>query len=1054
MALKQTGLTGGGNTTNFSVWYETSLPNQSSVIANANAFLANGTNGVPLVENEFTVTTGWFNTPSGKFGTGNRQQINLNLKAGSGASNNGYPNAISIDSIGGGPNLQESVKMVWMNEWVEILMSIAGNWNAGDSSGEGLSQYCGIVRFQVGHYSYYGSWVDGWLNGTGQAWSSNNKKFISSPNSARSDWVNTTFTGKNISGDQVNGDGDQISFGCALAFIYYLNIQLGFSINQIIAKYNSNMASIYKALTSDPSDPFPFFLNLISSVYPASSTANIPGPVTDNPFPIAIVSFADGKNTFGLDEAKDIINNQGGLVSGAFWVQVDGFSKQSFNALNITAKNNFSGDFFSLPGVQISPNPKGPQFQAGVNDTTPQRIGIPFDITLSDPFLKQNPGTYTLTVSLTSNGNPVSGGVASTQFELLAGADPYFSNIDVNQDNQPYLSQDLRVFTATPVLNAVPIPGGPTLSDSVNGAYKYAQDLLNYLNSTSSFTNPKGTDPFTSVFPDQYGVNQTDSSVTPFTLDFGTFPFKLDNNYNFAIARVRLQGSSGPAGKATKVRVFFRLFSTQSNDTDYDINSTYRSNPDAAGKPGSPLVGSGNTTIPMFATNNLPSNTDYNPGGPNIHDIEIPDHQDGVYRYYGCFLNVYDQNNIINGQPVQALLNGTHHCLVAQIAFDDAPIPQGASPMSWDQLAQRNLQFTLSDNPGPPETHRIPQTFDCRPSGAVVPPGGNQPPVPPDELMIDWGAIPPGSVASLYWPQVNAAEVIKLAGQFYSTNPLTTSDSHTIKLTVTEGLSYIPIPSGAGENFAGLFTIDLPPSKVSTGQTFDIVVRRLSSKTYTPPPPIQTPPQTHTMASHFGEVPKKGKAKNTPPRKITIPQPQGRQPSPEAFDGAYSWRYVVGSFKVQIPVTTGDKILPSEENTLAIMKWRLQHMMPSNRWYLVLQRYISYISDRVAGLGVDPNTIPPSLSGAPITVIGEKETRSYTGKVCEVIYDCFGDFEGFVLESCCERHSFKVCEKGIGEVVLRACRERMAVTVFVGAPPQNKIRKTVIRCCAHGSSCS
>ena len=35
-----------------------------------------------------------------------------------------------------------------MNEWVEILMSLTnGNWNSLDSSGEGLSQYCGIVRF-------------------------------------------------------------------------------------------------------------------------------------------------------------------------------------------------------------------------------------------------------------------------------------------------------------------------------------------------------------------------------------------------------------------------------------------------------------------------------------------------------------------------------------------------------------------------------------------------------------------------------------------------------------------------------------------------------------------------------------------------------------------------------------------------------------------------------------------------------------------------------------------------------------------------------------------
>ena len=156
MALKSTGLTdigmGPGKTTNFLVQYEDSLPSQATVKANAIALLS-------VIENEFTVTTGWFNTPGGKFGTGNRQVVNLNIGGGGGGNNGGYGSAINIDSLGAGPNLVESVKMVFMNEWVEILMSLSGGkWNAGDSSGEGLSQYCGIVRFQAGHYSYYGSY--------------------------------------------------------------------------------------------------------------------------------------------------------------------------------------------------------------------------------------------------------------------------------------------------------------------------------------------------------------------------------------------------------------------------------------------------------------------------------------------------------------------------------------------------------------------------------------------------------------------------------------------------------------------------------------------------------------------------------------------------------------------------------------------------------------------------------------------------------------------------------------------------------------------------------
>ena len=76
-------------------------------------------------------------------------------------------------------------------------------------------------------------------------------------------------------------------------------------------------------------------------------------------------------------------------------------------------------------------------------------------------------------------------------FELIAAGDPYFANIDPAQNNQPYLSQDLRVFRAAPAINSVPFPGGPTFwTDSVAGAYGYIQALLGYLNGTPSFTNP------------------------------------------------------------------------------------------------------------------------------------------------------------------------------------------------------------------------------------------------------------------------------------------------------------------------------------------------------------------------------------------------------------------------------------------------------------------------------------------------------------------------------------------------------------------------------------
>ena len=72
---------------------------------------------------------------------------------------------------------------------------------------------------------------------------------------------------------------------------------------------------------------------------------------------------------------------------------------------------------------------------------------------------------------------------------------------------------------------------------------------------------------------------------------------------------------------------------------------------------------------------------------------------------------------------------------------------------------------------------------------------------------------------------------------------------------------------------------------------------------------------------------------------------------------------------------------------------------------------------RVEGLAAIPMYNCAWLLGAPVTAMVKKERMSYTGKICEVVYNCFGDFKGFVLESCCERHSFIACEKGIAEIV-------------------------------------
>ena len=315
------------------------------------------------------------------------------------------------------------------------------------------------------------------------------------------------------------------------------------------------------------------------------------------------------------------------------------------------------------------------------------------------------------------------------------------------------------------------------------------------------------------------------------------------------------------------------------------------------------------------------------------------------------------------------------------MSYDEAPYPTGPGivlgPEWSDNFAQRNLQITFSDNPGPASTHLVPQTFDVRPSPA---PGTGPLQNYPDEMMIDWGNTPAGSQASIYWPAVASSDVLTLADKFYSTHQLSAADANTITCKVPRGITCVPIPTGGTANYAGLFSVQLPPG-VTAGQLYTITVRRISSRPGTPPPPPPPPP------------PKIARQ--------TLPTTEAAAPVMR------NWRYVVGSFAVRIPVTTAKVMLPVEENIYSILKWRLSQMIPSDRWVPVLERYLEYIGGRITGLGHNPVTIEPSpwgYNGPPQPGTGpgsgpgkRHHEREETGKVTGVIYDRFGDFEGFHL---------------------------------------------------------
>ena len=120
-------------------------------------------------------------------------------------------------------------------------------------------------------------------------------------------------------------------------------------------------------MTGDTTDPFPGFAAHPRPRLPVRSPATpaVTAPNPDNPFPIAQADFYAQKNTFGKDEAQDIINRQGGLSV----VGVLGRRRRPQQAgvpEPRRAGGEFTGAFAVLPGVTIAANPGGAEFQNGV----------------------------------------------------------------------------------------------------------------------------------------------------------------------------------------------------------------------------------------------------------------------------------------------------------------------------------------------------------------------------------------------------------------------------------------------------------------------------------------------------------------------------------------------------------------------------------------------------------------------------------------------------------------------------------------------------------------
>ena len=318
-----------------------------------------------------------------------------------------------------------------------------------------------------------------------------------------------------------------------------------------------------------------------------------------------------------------------------------------------------------------------------------------------------------------------------------------------------------------------------------------------------------------------------------------------------------------------------------------------------------------------------------------------------------------------------------------------------ADPSNSDKLAQRNLAFVGSPNPGKPASRRVPQTFEIKPSLPDLPNG-----VRPDELMIEWETVPSGGFAELYLPAVSADAILATANTLYTSHLLKRVDSHTLRFPAA-GVTYIPIPSGQGLSFPGLLTLDLPES-IEKGEIYTAVVRQITSVV--------------------------GLGKGVNGKDLTAAAEASR---------IRQWGRTTGAFKLTIPVSTKALLLEPEERYLSVLKWINEAIPTTSRWYSVMQRYLSQVAGRVTFMGGDPTLIPATGTGiwkTPVPYPHPKGEHRFVGKIESLIFDRFGDFEGFTLETMNGAiQRFESREHRVEDLASRAWQDRLRVEVIVRA---------------------
>jgi hypothetical protein len=621
------------------------------------------------------------------------------------------------------------------------------------------------------------------------------------------------------------------------------------------------------------------------------------------------------RSTFSEEEVQALGGGADADFGSALYVDFDGFI-----ATELSGTPGFSLAWSDGSGA-VSASDVTLQFAGRFSETDPPSPDVPTRITFAFDILFPTMNGFAgwldrreITITFQLGAHSCQARVALTK-----SPNPYMIDIDPAVHNPAWLSTDVRVFKVRPNQTLF----GATLSMSGTGPWDYIRAVIDRLRS--------GAESFTSI----------PSSGPDTTLDGAYMSgMPLLPTFNFAVAHVRYRATTTPA---SQVRCFFRICNAAATGLGFDTSTVYQSTP---GPNPVPLLGVAGGQLVSIPFVNAPrintisgqagaAGLDTQPLHPTYDIQDIMPQASGaeVSAYFGCYLDINTPTKRFpaapsgNGPfpdsaslPIRDLLRSWHNCLVAEIVFAGDPTTPGAGPSDSDNLAQRNLAIVGLENPGLSASRTAMHTFEVAPSplrqgepifsptrpqaeGPASFVAGTHQRVHPDELFFDWRGLPAGTEATLYFSDVDTADIEALLAGRISPAAFTALDRHTIRFRIGD-CAWLPLPGGREVRIPALISIALPDGIVE-GQVYRVAIRQVDGRT-------------------------------------------GR---------------IVGSVTIEMPVSKAAFLRPEAERQLSFMGHIAVTLAPLDRWRPLIERLVAHLAARVDALGGNSSNVSPNPDG-------------------------------------------------------------------------------------------